>query len=435
MSTITDLHLAGLPGPSLFYGGLSPGNLASTVNAGSDANPRAAARQCVMAMRTVLDLGMPVAFLPPLVRPDLEFLHGVGFRGSDAQMFEHAARSDERLLRLAYSNAFMWTANAATVIASADSDDGRVHLIPANLLAMPHRALEAAPRARQLAHLFAKSIGFTVHSPLPAVSDLSDEGAANHHRCQVGDAPAVQVFVHGRDSERDAPERDGPRVHPARQTRATGAAVARLAGSARTLHIRQHPTAIDAGAFHNDVVMIGTHEKILLHEQAWAEQPAALAQLSALAGPLHVATVSASDLPLPEAVRSYLFNSLLLRTPDHGDVLVAPSDCAEGPARSQIERLIASGFIARAQFVELRGSMRGGGGPACLRLRLPLTSSELAAVPANIRVDHARLTALEAWVDAHYRDRLTLNDLRDPRLLDECRAAEQALDALLARFS
>ena len=75
--------------------------------------------------------------------------------------------------------------------------------------------------------------------------------------------------------------------------------------------------------------------------------------------------------------------------------------------------------------------MRGGGGPACLRLRLPLTLDELSRVHPGIRLDHARITQLEQWVDAHYRESLTPADLADPRLIAEAHAANEALTHLL----
>jgi succinylarginine dihydrolase len=36
------------------------------------------------------------------------------------------------------------------------------------------------------------------------------------------------------------------------------------------------------------------------------------------------------------------------------------------------------------------------------------------------------------WVDQHYRDELAPDDLRDPKLIDENRAAMEALAALLS---
>ena len=82
--------------------------------------------------------------------------------------------------------------------------------------------------------------------------------------------------------------------------------------------------------------------------------------------------------------------------------------------------------------MDLRESMKNGGGPACLRLRVELNAHELAAVnPATLMNDklYARLTA---WVEKHYRDQLSDTDLADPALLLECRAALDVLTQILA---
>ena len=61
------------------------------------------------------------------------------------------AFADNPALVANYSSASsMWTANAATVTPGADSADGRVHFTPANLTAMPHRALEDRQTQRRL---------------------------------------------------------------------------------------------------------------------------------------------------------------------------------------------------------------------------------------------------------------------------------------------
>ena len=80
---------------------------------------------------------------------------------------------------------------------------------------------------------------------------------------------------------------------------------------------------------------------------------------------------------------------------------------------------------------DLRESMRNGGGPACLRLRVELTAAERAAIAANVFLDDALAQALDAWIHRHYRDRLSPADLADPALLDESRRALDELTQLL----
>ena len=50
---------------------------------------------------------------------------------------------------------------------------------------------------------------------------------------------------------------------------------------------------------------------------------------------------------------------------------------------------------------------------------------------ANVFLDDALAAALEKWIRAHYRDRLTPSDLADPLLLDESRRALDELSQLL----
>jgi len=406
-----ELQVDGLPGPTLIHGGLAHGNLASQANAQSVSRPRAGARACLEKMRTVLDLGMPQAFLPPLIRPDVALLAECGYTLDDAPA---------HLLRAAGSTAYQWTANAGTCAPGRDTSDGVSRLVIANLAALLHRSREALGREAQLREFFP----ITTLAALPSHPALGDEGAANHTRV-VGPLGVCHVFVYGHDG-------DASTRFPARQSLTASHAVAHLLRlpPERCLFVRQTPLAIDAGAFHNDVVMVGCDDHLLLHEHAWVDQTATLAELQRRCGPLHLRVIAERDLSLADAVTSYLFNAQLLHTPKDW-VLVVPAECAEGPAAACIARLINDGFIARQVLIDVRESMRGGGGPACLRLRVPLTTNELSRVHPGISLTHDGITRLEEWVDAHYRESLTPAELADPQLFDEAKAADAALTALL----
>jgi len=270
-----------------------------------------------------------------------------------------------------------------------------------------------------------------VIDPLPALAALSDEGAANHSRLATDHGhPGVHLFVHGRAE--GIPADRLPATFPARQQREASAAVARLLAlpAPRVLHARQDPRAIDAGAFHNDVVMVADRDRVLLHEHALVDHQRVLVQLRALVPGLRAHVVAASDLALADAVRSYLFNSQLLATPG-GTVLVAPAQAGDGAAGRVVRRLLDEGLIDRALHLDLGESMANGGGPACLRLRVPLTAAQLAGVAPGVVLDEAKITALEAWVDRHYRETLSAEDLADSALLDEGRRAFDELTTLL----
>jgi succinylarginine dihydrolase len=114
--------------------------------------------------------------------------------------------------------------------------------------------------------------------------------------------------------------------------------------------------------------------------------------------------------------------------------LICPAEAREVPAsRAFLQRLPQMGTpICGVHFVEVRQSMNNGGGPACLRLRVALTESELAATAPGVFLTDALYAALVNWIHRHYRDRLCPDDLADPKLAEEGRAALDELTRLLA---
>jgi succinylarginine dihydrolase len=381
-------------------------------------------------------LGIPQAVLPPQERPLVSALRRLGFTGDDARVLAAAGREAPELLSAVASTSSMWAANAATVSPAADTTDGRLHLTPANLVSQFHRALEPPATAAVLGRIFPDPTRFAHHAPLPAALPFADEGAANQMRlCPSHGEPGIEVFVYGREAE----PRPGGR-HPARQSLAASEAVARLHGLApdKTLFLRQSEAAIDAGVFHNDVIAVANEHVLLVHERAYADGPAArdalrAAYARACGGGLVVIEVPERELSLADAVASYLFNSQLVTLPAGGMALVCPAECREQAATSRwLDGLVAMGGpITAVHPVAVRQSMRNGGGPACLRLRVVLTPEELAAVHPGVLATPALLDALEAWVRRHYRDRLAVADLADPALLDEGRRALDELTGIL----
>ena len=424
----------GLVGPTHNFAGLAHGNLAAGANAGLISNPRAAALQGLAKMRRLSDLGVPQFVLPPHDRVDMAFLRRIGFQGAEAAVLASANHAAPQMLAVAGSASAMWAANAATVSASQDSADGRVTLTPANLVTNLHRSLEPEQTARILRRLLPDPALFNVREPLPAQTALADEGAANHVRLSAGlaGAPGVELFVWSRDA--DAP---WTASKPGRQTRQASEALIRAHGCARAVTPRQSVAAIEAGAFHNDVVCVGAGPVLFFHERAFDDVQALQRDVRAAAAGLfepEFRMVTEAELPLEVAVETYLFNAQLVATPDRDRLtVVAPTEVAQHPrARAVVERLVAAnGAIGSADYVDVRESMRNGGGPACLRMRLPLTAAELAAANPAQRFGPALHQALTRWVERFYRDRLSPHDLADPTLLAEGRAALDALCGLL----
>lgn len=432
-SLAVEANADGLIGPTHSYAGLSPGNLASSLNKGEASNPRAAVLQGLDKMKRLADLGLPQYVLPPHERPNIPFLRGLGFTGSDARVLEKAWKDAPSFAAAACSASTMWAANAATVTPSADSADGRVHFTPANLVTNLHRSLEHPQTKQALDALFPDPERFAVHDALPSVAHLADEGAANHVRlCADHGEPGVNLLVWGREAFE--PWAD---AFPARQTREASQAVARRHGASGAVFARQSKAAIAGGTFHNDVVCVGALQTLFFHELAFEDTEGAKAAIRAAAAdrfnPIFVEVASA-DLPLADAISSYLFNSMLVRIPGEARLtLICPTETRDNPRSHAVaEHLAASnGPIGRVEYVDVRQSMRNGGGPACLRLRVVLTGAQQAATNPAMRLTNALHARLSTWATKHYRDRLTPADLADPALLDECRSALDELTGLL----
>lgn len=433
-----EMNFDGLVGPTHNYGGLSYGNVASQSNSQVLSSPKEAARQGLAKMKALMELGYQQGVLAPQERPDVAALRRLGFSGSDAQVIERAAREARPLLVASCSASSMWTANACTVSPSADTADGRVHFTAANLNCKFHRSIEHPTTSRVLQAMFADEAHFAHHSALPAVAQFGDEGAANHTRfCRDYGEPGVEFFVYGRsafDTRYPAPQR-----YPARQTLEASQAVARLHGLSEpgVVFAQQNPAVIDQGVFHNDVIAVGNGEVLFHHQDAFLDSDRVLGELSdklqRQGGRLQAVCVPASAVSVDDAVRSYLFNSQLLSRADGRMLLVVPEECRNN-ARvwGYLQQLTAGqGPIREVRVFDLKQSMQNGGGPACLRLRVALKARELAAVNPGVVMTPALYDVLVTWVDKHYRDRLSEDDLADPQLLAECRTALDELTQIL----
>jgi succinylarginine dihydrolase len=436
-----EVNFDGLVGPTHNYAGLSLGNVASLANMASVAHPRKAALQGLQKMRLLRRMGYAQAILPPLERPAVRWLRHFGFSdSSDAAVIRRAAREAPSILVAASSASAMWTANAATVTPSVDSTDGRLHLTPANLAAKLHRSIEAEETAAVLRRIFGDPAHFAVHRPLGGGIAMGDEGAANHTRfaAEYGER-GFHLFVYGRVAQ--SPTAPAPVRFPARQTLEACEAIARRHGipSAQVAFLQQNPDVIDAGVFHNDVIAVGNLDTLLFHEQAFVGGRAAIQALagaveSAIGRPLRLLEVATAEVSVADAVKAYLFNSQLLSHPEGGVRLIAPEECRETPSvAAWLERAVADPDMALREvcYLDLRESMRNGGGPACLRQRVVLREDEIAALGARVLLDDTLADEIEAWIRCHYRETLTAADLGDPDLLEESRRALDELTQIL----
>lgn len=436
LNQAVEVNFDGLVGLTHNYGGLSFGNLASANNKAKPSNPRQAALEGLEKAWGLKKLGLVQGFLPPQERPFLPALRRLGFSGIDKDIFEKAWQQDKNLIANISAASSMWAANAATISPSADCFDGRFHATPANLHTMTHRAIEAKQTKRILSKLFENSECFEVHNPLPSHALTSDEGAANHNRmCGDYGAQGLEIFVYGRDGFEQFDAK-----FPARQTLQTGEAIVKFHGldDDKTIHIRQGKKAIEAGAFHNDVVAVTNKNLMFFHEYAFENKEAAIYEIQKksqnLFEPIFI-EVPNDIVPINDAVKSYLFNTQLVERPNNNGLMsiIAPMECYETlSVKNYFESLIAGNSpICEVRYVDVRGSMNNGGGPACLRLRVVLTLDEIANLGGRFLLSENLYNELKSWINRHYRDILLPEDLGDYKLLEEGRAALDELTQIM----
>ena len=434
-----EANFDGLVGPTHNYAGLSIGNVASLNNAKDVSNPKDAAKQGLKKMKALHDMGLKQGVLAPQERPDLSALRRLGFSGSDANVLEQAAKKAPQVLRAVYSASSMWTANAATVSPSADAADNKVHFTPANLTNKFHRSLEPETSGRILKAMFNNEAHFAHHTHLPDNDHFGDEGAANHTRfCGEYDQAGVELFVYGRhafDSSKPAPQK-----FPARHTFEACEAVARLhqLDDSGVVYMQQNPDVIDQGVFHNDVISVGNKNVLFYHEQAFLNTQAGFDEIKQKFAAksdkeFHFIKVANGQVSVEEAVKTYLFNTQLVDIGNDEMAIIAPMECKESASvSSYFEELVTLNTpIKKVHYFDVKQSMRNGGGPACLRLRVALNQQELAATNQNVLMSDELFTTLNTWVDKHYRDVLSEDDLRDPKLVIESRNALDELTQIL----
>ena len=405
--SLIEINFDGIVGPSHNYAGLSLGNLASTHNAGHVSQPRAAALQGIDKMRANLGLDLAQGIFVPHPRPDRAWLAELGTTIEEAE---------PALAANAMSASAMWAANAATVSPAPDTADGKCHLTVANLRTMPHRSHEWPATLAQLRLAFGGA-GFDIHGPVPPA--FGDEGAANHMRlAPQHDEPGVEVFVYGVSGG----------AFPARQHVEASKAIARRhrLDPSRVIFAQQSEQAIAAGAFHNDVVAVANERVLFAHEQAFAARDAFVEALAAKVSGFEYVEVPAAEVPLADAIRSYLFNAQLVTPPGGEPTLIVPTEARETASVWQwIERHLAgNGPIRGVEVVDVRQSMANGGGPACLRLRVV---ADPQSVDPRFIVDAPKLDRIAEVVRRHWPEAIHIDDLQQPALIADIERARAAL--------
>lgn len=435
-----EVNFDGLVGPTHNYAGLSYGNVASMKHQAHRSNPKKAALEGLDKMRLLREAGLIQAVIPPQDRPNFEMLRRLGYSGSEKEVFNKAFETTPDLAIKCFSASSMWTANAATMAPGLDTADAKTHFVAANLASKLHRSIEAKMTSKIFQRIFSNQKFFEHHPVLPTLAFLGDEGAANHTRfCMDYGSAGLHLFVFGGSKVNES--LPSPKKFPARQSLEASEAVAKLLKIKKNqfLFLQQNPDAIDAGVFHNDVISVGNKNCFFVHDRAFLNQERALKTLmeksSDLGIDLNLIRVSEKEVPLKEAVSTYLFNSQII-SPEGEDrmLLISPIECQESELVSTyLKKLCADPHspIGDVKFLNVRESMRNGGGPACLRNRVVLSDEALASIDARVIVDESLEADLRAWVSSHYVEDLDFDKIQDFTFVETCRKALDELTQIL----
>lgn len=467
---LTEINVDALVGPTHHFGGLGVGNVASQQHATQSSNPKKAALEGLAKAYQISKLGVPQFIWLPPERTGQQFLSQLGFQGSLAEQLTKARDDAPRVLSAAFSSAFMWAANSCTFTPAVDATDQKNHFTPANLISSWHRGTEHYERQHDIQQMFGNLPGTVVHSALPSLVPLRDEGAANHMRLSGSTAGiageqdcGVNIFVHGEQDIAPEPLRNkltSSGFYP-RHTLAASQAIARhhRLDQRHTFFLHQHPDAIAAGVFHNDVIATSHKNVLIHHEKAFLDAESELERLERVFGLLtgkqtgaHTGVqlkrivVSEAEFPLQDAVQSYFFNSQIispadLERPTNANeaasmVLVCPEQCKQIPsAQALIQRLIASNEnpIVEAHFFSLNESMANGGGPACLRLRVQVPEDQLDLLDSSLRLDDRLFEVLSRAIEETYPTVMNLDLLADPEQIAQCSDALKTLRQAILR--
>ena len=259
-----ELNLDGLVGPTHNYAGLSAGQRRLAGQPRADLEPaRRRARGHRQDARPARPRASPRACCRPTSAPTCPRCGAWASPATTPRCWRRRREAAPELLAACSSASAMWAANAATV--APERRRGRRPAAPhaGQPHAHAHRSIEApttAPGAAARSSPTGRASPCTSRCP-------RRRGSPTRARPTTCGSPRRAV----RPSTSSCTAAARPRRHRARWRAATGS------GDRAVRHAAQHPEAVDAGAFHNDVVMVGHRDVLLCHERALADQPAVLA--------------------------------------------------------------------------------------------------------------------------------------------------------------
>ncbi len=178
-----------------------------------------------------------------------------------------------------------------------------------------------------------------------------------------------------------------------------------------------------------------------MHELSFLDADSELQRLNhqferVTGSPLKIVTFNRTQLSLTDAVKSYLFNSQIV-TPAHDPkamMLICAAQCQNMPhVRKLIEGVIddRDNPIVDVRYVSLDQSMSGGGGPACLRLRLWLPAEAVDKFAPAYRLTPQLMAQLEDLISNCYPERLDWDSLDAPECLEQYRRVNEAFKKVI----
>ena len=147
----------------------------------------------------------------------------------------------------------------------------------------------------------------------------------------------------------------------------------------------------------------------LYHELAYVDNP----KLNN--NNLHLIKIKNQNLSIEEAVKSYLFNSQIVTLPNNDMAFIAPMESKLLPAAKKvIDNIIQQDNpINQVHYIDCNQSMKNGGGPACLRLRVVLTDAEKQALGGNIMFSDKLYNELVAYVEKYYPENFSTKNIQN----------------------
>lgn len=389
-----NMYFNALPGPTYHHGGLSIGNNASIANKGSISNPK----KCALE---VLDLMHFVA-----THTDNQFIFPLNYRPLNEVIKNYPVLQDvedDYILSMLFSGSYIWLNNSATFTPKRLSSYNYSSLTVANLVSKFHRGQDAEYYYYHYLKCLPKLM---IHRPLPSSLTFSDEGAAN---CLITNN--AMIFVYGMDNTSTITTDVIPR-----QNLIASQVIRKSHGvlENKSYLVKQNPSVINKGCFHNDILGFVVKGTLVFHEDAYLELKDFIKFLEL--NSIDYIRVTNTELSVEESVSSYFFNSYPVITKSGETLLICCTEVKNNPKSLNLLKKIAKDLDIDYHFVNVVESMRNGGGPACLRMELDLPQEELT-YNNNYKFDNKKYQLIRDFVEKYYPDSIQIKDFRSKAFL------------------